>query len=116
MQWHKAFTLRSSPQESFIKRIKIDGKEICVVKNSDRIFAFQNKCPHAAGELCNGWLSEGMIVCPVHHRKFNMETGQGQDNQGDYIDIYQTERRGNEIYIKLPVSLNPFRWIMKLFD
>lgn len=114
--WSKAFTLKPTASEEFITAIKVEGKEICVVKTIDKIHAFQNRCPHAGGSLCAGWLENGMIVCPTHHYRYDLETGRGQGTQGDFINIYKTKRRDNEVYIKLRPSLNPFRWLMKLFD
>jgi nitrite reductase/ring-hydroxylating ferredoxin subunit len=116
MPWFKAFTIKPTASEEFIAMIKIEGKEICVVKTLNKIHAFQNRCPHAGGPLCEGWLEEEKIVCPYHHRKFDLETGKGQGMQGDYINIYETRRVNDEVHIKVRRSSNPFRWIGKLFD
>ncbi len=78
MPWFKAFTIKPTASKEFISVIKIEGKEICVVKREEKIFAFQNHCPHAGGALCAGWLEDGMIVCPNHHYKYDLESGKGQ--------------------------------------
>lgn len=116
MPWIKAFTLKPTAGEEFITSITIEGRKICVVRCFDKIHAFRNACPHAGGPLCEGWLDDGMIVCPYHHHKFDMETGKGYGTQGDYINIYKVRRINDEVHIKVSASLNPFRWIGKLFD
>ena len=37
--------------------------------------AFDEKCPHRAAALTQGEITGELIVCPVHHFKFNLKTG-----------------------------------------
>lgn len=38
-------------------------------------YAFDQKCPHRAAALAHGEIAGELIVCPVHHFKFNLRTG-----------------------------------------
>jgi nitrite reductase/ring-hydroxylating ferredoxin subunit len=115
MPWYHALTLKPGHDEDFILLAKIEGREACIVKTRGKTYAFQNRCPHAGGSLCNGWLEEGHIVCPNHHFKFEMETGKGHGNQGNFIQTYETKWNGRELQVKMRPSLNPFRWFANLF-
>lgn len=69
-----------------------------------KIFALSAKCPHAGGDLTQGWCKEGKLVCPVHRYTYSLETGKGSEGQNDYIDSYPVEVKDGEIF----VGITPF--------
>ena len=48
---------------------------MAVFKCDGKIFGVQNSCPHEGGQLCNGWLESGEVVCPLHRYRFNLQSG-----------------------------------------
>ena len=38
-------------------------------------YAFDGKCPHRGAQLADGRMDKGLLVCPLHHFKFNVKTG-----------------------------------------
>jgi nitrite reductase/ring-hydroxylating ferredoxin subunit len=66
MNWIKLFPLTILSSEDFLEKVTISGKKLCVVKTDGKLFAIQNKCPHAGAQLSNGWCSKGKIICPYH--------------------------------------------------
>jgi len=57
--------------------VKSNSRNICVVKRDDKIFAFQNECPHMGEPLHRGKINYlGEIVCPLHTYRFNIVTGE----------------------------------------
>jgi nitrite reductase/ring-hydroxylating ferredoxin subunit len=78
------------------KIVSVDGLEIGLFRSGEEIFAWENKCPHRGGPVCQGKVipriseqlaadgsSEGFcfskgdihIVCPWHGFEFNVRTG-----------------------------------------
>ena len=57
----------------------------------NEVFALSAKCPHAGGDLTQGWCKEGKLICPVHRYSFDLKTGKGSEGQNDYIDSYPVE-------------------------
>lgn len=71
------------------------GKEVGVFRLGDKLYAYENHCPHAGGPVCQGKIfgkitetfdeemrSQGLsysgkknIVCPWHAYEFDIETG-----------------------------------------
>lgn len=41
----------------------------------NRVFAFENSCPHKGGPLADGMLADGNVVCPMHSFRFEPGTG-----------------------------------------
>ncbi len=83
----------------FIKRVKAGSKTICLVGYKNEIFALSAKCPHAGGDLTQGWCKEGKLICPLHRYSFDLRTGKGSEGQNDYIDSYPVEIKDDSIYI-----------------
>lgn len=99
MKWFKLFAAGILTSPDFIKLVTVSGKKLCIVKEGQRIFAVQNKCPHAGADLSQGWCDKGNLVCPYHRHEFNLETGRGAPGQGDYINTYPVEIREEGVYI-----------------
>jgi nitrite reductase/ring-hydroxylating ferredoxin subunit len=98
MEWYQVPDLQYKG-ETFIKRVKVAGKVLCLVSYEGVVFALGSKCPHAGGDLTQGWCSEGKLVCPIHRYSYDLKTGKGSPGQNDYIDNYPVEIRDNSVYI-----------------
>ncbi|MEJ7779861.1 MAG: Rieske 2Fe-2S domain-containing protein [Daejeonella sp.] len=99
MKWFKVFSKDILSGPDFLKQVHISGKRVCVVKAEGKIFAVQNRCPHAGADLSKGWCRNGNIVCPYHRHEFNLETGRGKASQGNYIQTYPVEVRADGVYV-----------------
>lgn len=98
MEWYQVPDLQYKG-ETFIKRVKVAGKVLCLVSYEGEVFALGPKCPHAGGDLTQGWCGEGKLVCPIHRYSYDLKTGKGSPGQNDYIDNYPVEIRDNSVYI-----------------
>ncbi len=59
-----------------IKKITLhNNEEIIVGKINDRLFAFDNVCPHRGASLSKGNLYGNNIVCYMHGYEYNVFTG-----------------------------------------
>ena len=101
MRWIKIFPSSILSSDNFLKLVRVSGKKLCIVKLEDKIFAVQNKCPHAGADLSGGWCANGNLVCPYHRHEFNLETGRGTAGQGDYINTFPVEIRDDGVYVGL---------------
>lgn len=57
--------------------VKIGNREIAVFNLGERFLAVENHCPHKGGPLADGIVSGTSVACPLHARKFSLETGEG---------------------------------------
>jgi nitrite reductase/ring-hydroxylating ferredoxin subunit len=113
MNWIKLFNNEILQQEDFIRRMRIDGKKLCIIKSGHEFFATQVYCPHAGADLSLGWCKNGNLVCSYHRHEFDLKTGRGAPAQGDYINTYPVELREDGIYIALPEK-NFFQRLFRL--
>jgi NAD(P)H-dependent nitrite reductase small subunit len=57
------------------RAVTVEGQEIAIFHLQNRYLTVENKCPHKGGPLCDGIVSGTEVVCPLHGRRFDLETG-----------------------------------------
>ena len=83
----------------------LDGKNICLGKFNDVVFAFAYKCPHAGGILADGHIDAlGNVVCPLHRYKYNMQNGRNVSGEGYYLKHWSVEIRENGVFVGVEES------------
>lgn len=97
MDWYKAYD--GKLDGAFLEKVKVNGKDVCLVGYEGKIYAVGAECPHAGADLSGGWCSQGMIICPFHRYSYDIKTGKGHSGQNDYIDSYPVKVKDDGIYI-----------------
>ena len=79
----------------------VDGCAIAVFRQRDeQLFATQNACPHRGGSLADGIIGAGKVICPLHARQFDLNTG--ASGEGDCaVQTYPVRVEGGEIILTL---------------
>ena len=57
------------------RAVKAGELEIAIFNVNGRFLAIENACPHKGGPLCDGIVTGTAVVCPLHGRHFDLETG-----------------------------------------
>jgi nitrite reductase (NADH) small subunit len=57
------------------REVVLGARHIAVFNLGDRFFATDNRCPHQGGPLCDGIVTAGAVVCPLHAWKVDLATG-----------------------------------------
>lgn len=55
--------------------VRVAGRDIAVFNLGDRFAAVDNRCPHEGGPLCDGIVTGGAVVCPLHGWKIRLDSG-----------------------------------------
>ena len=72
-----------------LRRLKLREKKFVLSKTLEGLAACTAKCPHAGGNMAEGYLDkDGNIVCPVHRYIFNLENGRDVTGEGYFLKIY----------------------------
>jgi nitrite reductase/ring-hydroxylating ferredoxin subunit len=79
--------------------VDIDGVEIVLGRDGDRYFANQRKCIHRGGDLSEGIVSRGHIVCPHHGWRFSTTTGCAPEAPEHCLVTYAVRVVGEQIQI-----------------
>lgn len=62
--------------EGEIVGVEVDGENILVANVDGEFFAIGDICTHEHCHLSDGWLEDREVVCPCHHAKFDVESGE----------------------------------------
>ena len=99
-----------------------EGREVGVFRIGERLFAWENHCPHAGGPICQGKVfprveevlsddkrSQGLkfsarrhIVCPWHGFEFDIETGAHPGDPNVRLRKIGVATREGFIYLQFP--------------
>ncbi len=55
--------------------VSVDGLELVLGRDGERYFATQRRCVHRGGDLAEGIVSRGHLICPQHAWRFSTATG-----------------------------------------
>ena len=83
-----------------IAEVQAGGKTICITRFNNTLHACAAKCPHAGGDMRQGFLdANGHIVCPVHRYKFDTANGRNVSGEGYFLTTYPIEIKSDGIYV-----------------
>ncbi len=84
MAWHAAAKI-GDVRAGDVIAVTVDGSEFVLGLGNDgeRYFATQRRCPHRQGDLADGIVSRGHLICPQHGYRFSAETGR-HDSASEY--------------------------------
>ena len=74
MSWHAVAKLGDVKSGDVIA-VTAGGLDLVVGLDGDRYFATQRRCVHRGGDLADGIVSRGHLICPQHGWRFSTETG-----------------------------------------
>jgi 3-phenylpropionate/trans-cinnamate dioxygenase ferredoxin subunit len=58
------------------KKVAVNGKDVCVVRQGAEVFAIEDMCSHSEASLSEGEVSDGKIECWLHGAEFDLRTGE----------------------------------------
>lgn len=84
-----------------ITEVESDGKILCLLRKTDKVFAFAATCPHSGAKLCDGWLDvQERVVCPLHKYRFNPANGHNTSGEGYKLKTFPVELREDHIFVQ----------------
>jgi nitrite reductase (NADH) small subunit len=65
------------------RAFQVNAEQIAVFRTrAGQVFATQAHCPHRGGPLADGLVGGSVVICPLHARKFDLETGEALVSAG----------------------------------
>jgi nitrite reductase/ring-hydroxylating ferredoxin subunit len=89
--------------------VHLEGHTIALVRDGERVFAVDNRCPHMGFPLSRGSVCDGILTCHWHHARFDLETGGTFDQWADDVRSFATEVRDGAIWVDLTPPADPRR-------
>ena len=79
--------------------VEVDGRAIVLLRDGDHYRAAQRWCPHQRGDLADGVVSRGHLICPVHGWRFDVATGRLDGSSETCLATYAVRVVGDAIQI-----------------
>ncbi len=89
------------------RNFALGEREVAVFHTRDgRVFATQARCPHKGGPLADGLTDGATVVCPLHDRIYEFQTGAGIGNECS-LTVYpvRAEADGTIVLVMEPAEL-----------
>src|SRR5262249_4523115 len=96
------FTLAGGLEELKQKgRLVVNGRDrpILVIYDRGRVFALDNWCPHMNFPLEGGSVEDGILTCPWHGARFDLESGRTFDLWADDVPMCPFEVRNGGVWV-----------------
>jgi nitrite reductase/ring-hydroxylating ferredoxin subunit len=94
--------------EGELFRFDVQEKPLLVVAFGGSYFVTDSICTHEEADLSLGMFSGGVVTCPLHRAKFQMEDGAvvsgpdgGPSDSINSLKVYKTKVENGELYADL---------------
>ena len=76
------------------------GEAVILVNASGRICALAGTCTHLQAPMADALLTDGVLVCPWHHARFCVDTGEATGAPAfDPLTAFEVEQRGGRVFV-----------------
>jgi nitrite reductase (NADH) small subunit len=82
------------------RAITVQGRRIAIFRTLDRWYALDAVCPHLGGPLADGIVADRTVICPLHERRFALDTGEALSG-GPCVQAHEVEVRAGQVYLQL---------------
>ena len=79
--------------------VTVDGIDMVLGRDGDRYFATQRRCVHRGGDLAEGIVSRGYLICPQHAWRFATATGCQAEASEFHLVTYPVRVVGDAIEV-----------------
>ena len=98
MSW-KAVAKIGDVRAGDVIAVEVEGTEMVLGLDGDRYFALQRRCVHRGGDLADGIVSRGHVVCANHGWRFSTATGRHDQASDVCLVSYAVRVNGDQIEI-----------------
>jgi nitrite reductase/ring-hydroxylating ferredoxin subunit len=88
-------------KEGKLKLVSVEGTPILFIRQNGKIYVIDNRCPHMGCGFAGGTLDGLVIVCPCHDWRFNLETGEYEDEPSIKLVKYPFKVEAGKIWVKI---------------
>lgn len=88
-------------KEGTMKPVRIAGVPVLFIKQHNKIYVIDDRCPHMGCKFSGGSLDGDIIICPCHDWRFNLVTGEYEEMPAYKLVTYTFKIVDGKIWVKL---------------
>ena len=81
------------------RAVTLDERRIAIFRTPSGWYALEHRCPHAGGPLADGITSDCSVICPLHERRFALDSGRPVGHVGPGVEAFAVEVRGEHVFV-----------------
>lgn len=81
------------------RSVTLDGRRVALFRLPGGWAATDAACPHAGGPLQDGIVADACVTCPLHGRRFDLESGV-QLGGADRVAVHEVEERDGTLWVR----------------
>lgn len=99
--WERPACNQSELSEGQMMLVHVGDERVVLGRCPEGMIAFSDRCTHKGGPLSDGALVGCTVQCPWHGSQFDVHTGRVVAGPAkSKIEVYETETRAGEVYVK----------------
>ncbi len=83
------------------KLVEVADRGILICREGEELFAVDELCPHENKSMRYGIVFDGVLTCPHHQYRFDLETGDCNKRRCAPAITYPLEIDGDEVWVKV---------------
>lgn len=100
-EWFAAASVDAIP-DGEVLAVRVGGREVALYNLEGNFFATDAICTHQRVSLCDGFVENGQIECPLHQGRFDIRTGKALCAPVSVdLRVYSVRIDGQTIYIRI---------------
>jgi nitrite reductase/ring-hydroxylating ferredoxin subunit len=97
--WHPVATV-GEVREGLPLLVSVAGRDICLLRYEDAVFAIDDVCTHAEASLSEGEQHGPVIECPRHGGQFDIRTGEAVHYPAFApVETYPTKVENDTVFV-----------------
>lgn len=84
------------------RTVRVGGHTVAIFRDGGELLATDDACPHQGASLGEGFVHDGMVVCPWHSWMFDIRTGVCRRAPRVTVATYRVRVRDGEIEVWIP--------------
>lgn len=98
--WVEITALNQVPEWGVLK-VKVEGTSLILNRQGAKVSCYHNACTHLEYPIDMGKVSNGIITCPFHKFRFELDTGKCLNAPGDSLESYPVKIEGEIVFVEI---------------
>ncbi|MBO0767071.1 MAG: nitrite reductase small subunit NirD [Solirubrobacterales bacterium] len=86
------------------RNVSVGDLRLAVFRTDSGWYATEAGCPHMQGPLADGIVADASVICPLHERRFSLQTG-AEINGSLCVKTYRAVVHRDDVYILADVPV-----------
>jgi nitrite reductase/ring-hydroxylating ferredoxin subunit len=87
--------------ESGVLNVKVEGISLILNRQGANVTCYRNACTHLEYPIDMGKVSNGIITCPFHKFRYELESGKCLNALGDSLESFPVKIEGDRVFVEI---------------